>query len=332
MTADRLKEVLKKIRDGNFQTGYPAQEIARAALAEPTPSIGEGEGGLSQDLSPSITGGAGPDSPPITDAEPTLFEYLREQAYALEPHEQHRLAEMIAANVGYDLRKEDEHPDSPHGSMWRNAFEALSWAYDLIELYDGRLVALGEPAERVYDAAHMNAKRQAFRALVALGAYAPQVSARSADGVGRAPRPTGQLRDDPLPKGEAQGLAGDHAVGTLRNMFEALTTHSAEISRLTARVAEVETEVLVAALSDKLDEAGSPLSWRERAETAEAALRERDERIGELEKALQRLAEYPDCGCVPCTGQCRSESALQIELDARIDYAREALTQVRPRP
>lgn len=45
-------------------------------------------------------------------------------------------------------------------------------------------------------------------------------------------------------------------------------------------------------------------------------------------KALRRIAEQPSCGCVPCTGQCRSQEALAIELDAIRDIAREALNEL----
>lgn len=44
-----------------------------------------------------------------------------------------------------------------------------------------------------------------------------------------------------------------------------------------------------------------------------------------LLEALERIAAPLDCGCVPCRGQCRSQYALQIELEERQDIARAAI-------
>lgn len=38
-------------------------------------------------------------------------------------------------------------------------------------------------------------------------------------------------------------------------------------------------------------------------------------RVVVLEKTLGRIAVLPDCGCKPCTGQCRSQAVLLIELE-----------------
>lgn len=53
----------------------------------------------------------------------------------------------------------------------------------------------------------------------------------------------------------------------------------------------------------------------------------RDEMIADLVAALRQIANPLDCGCVPCVGQCRSEVALEIEVEARQDIARAALTK-----
>lgn len=44
--------------------------------------------------------------------------------------------------------------------------------------------------------------------------------------------------------------------------------------------------------------------------------------------ALREIAADMDCGCVPCRGQCRSESALAIELEGRQDVATAALARL----
>ena len=43
-----------------------------------------------------------------------------------------------------------------------------------------------------------------------------------------------------------------------------------------------------------------------------------------LAEALRKIAEF-DCGCVPCVGECRKGRAAEIELQARMEIAREAL-------
>jgi len=45
--------------------------------------------------------------------------------------------------------------------------EALSWALDLLDMYDDRLIALGEPREKVYAPIHLKAKAKARAALKA---------------------------------------------------------------------------------------------------------------------------------------------------------------------
>lgn len=44
-----------------------------------------------------------------------------------------------------------------------------------------------------------------------------------------------------------------------------------------------------------------------------------------LRAALCRHARSGDCGCVPCRGQCRSQQALEAEIEGRIEDARRAL-------
>lgn len=43
-----------------------------------------------------------------------------------------------------------------------------------------------------------------------------------------------------------------------------------------------------------------------------------------LAEALRKIAEF-DCGCVPCVGECRKGMAAEIELQARMEIAQEAL-------
>ena len=47
--------------------------------------------------------------------------------------------------------------------------------------------------------------------------------------------------------------------------------------------------------------------------------------VARLRKALERLAKPLACGCKPCTGDCRSQIALEAELEGRIDFAKAAL-------
>lgn len=44
-------------------------------------------------------------------------------------------------------------------------------------------------------------------------------------------------------------------------------------------------------------------------------------------KALERIARPHDCGCVPCTGSCTSEIALQITVDEMRELARSAIAK-----
>lgn len=53
--------------------------------------------------------------------------------------------------------------------------------------------------------------------------------------------------------------------------------------------------------------------------------------VERLREALGRIAAPLDCGCRPCRGSCRSETALSIELEERQDVARQALGETHDR-
>lgn len=48
----------------------------------------------------------------------------------------------------------------------------------------------------------------------------------------------------------------------------------------------------------------------------------------DLLAALERIASPHDCGCVPCTGQCRSQIALEIAVEEMQGLARAAIAKV----
>lgn len=56
--------------------------------------------------------------------------------------------------------------------------------------------------------------------------------------------------------------------------------------------------------------------------------------LDEVERALEELSGYLDCGCVPCTGLCWDKESLREEIFNRADTARRALRILRalPRP
>lgn len=76
---------------------------------------------------------------------------------------------------------------------------------------------------------------------------------------------------------------------------------------LKARLAEVEGQR--AELASKLSHLVDSLKH------AEARTLDAEASIAVLEKALERIAVLPECGCKPCTGQCRSQAVLLIELE-----------------
>lgn len=47
----------------------------------------------------------------------------------------------------------------------------------------------------------------------------------------------------------------------------------------------------------------------------------------DLLEALERIALPHDCGCVPCTGQCRSQIALEIAVEEMQGLARAAIAK-----
>jgi len=47
----------------------------------------------------------------------------------------------------------------------------------------------------------------------------------------------------------------------------------------------------------------------------------------DLLNALERIARPHDCGCVPCTGSCTSQEALQITVDEMRDLAKAAIAR-----
>lgn len=60
-----------------------------------------------------------------------------------------------------------------------------------------------------------------------------------------------------------------------------------------------------------------------------AARRSAEAQLARAREALERIASH-DCGCWPCTGQCRKGEAAEEELEARIKIAREALRSPAP--
>ncbi|MBH3364812.1 hypothetical protein [Pseudomonas sp. URMO17WK12:I11] len=52
----------------------------------------------------------------------------------------------------------------------------------------------------------------------------------------------------------------------------------------------------------------------------------------QLLEALERIAREHDCGCVPCTGSCRSKEALEITVEEIQEIARAALAKARVKP
>lgn len=55
-----------------------------------------------------------------------------------------------------------------------------------------------------------------------------------------------------------------------------------------------------------------------------------EKRVAELEAALKRIATVPDCGCVPCRGQCDSAENLRVNAEEIREIARISLEGVKP--
>lgn len=51
------------------------------------------------------------------------------------------------------------------------------------------------------------------------------------------------------------------------------------------------------------------------------------QKLDGLLRALERIARPHDCGCVPCTGSCTSQEALQITVDEMRDLAKAAIAR-----
>ena len=54
-----------------------------------------------------------------------------------------------------------------------------------------------------------------------------------------------------------------------------------------------------------------------------------EKRVAELEAALKRIATVPDCGCVPCRGQCDSAENLRVNAEEIREIARISLEGVK---
>lgn len=85
---------------------------------------------------------------------------------------------------------------------------------------------------------------------------------------------------------EAQLAAARTVVAAGQVILSDKKKTDAHIHDLEAQLRDAETEILNVAISDKLDEAGSPLSWQERAEAAEAALATEKIEAAKLRDAL----------------------------------------------
>jgi hypothetical protein len=97
-----------------------------------------------------------------------------------------------------------------------------------------------------------------------------------------------------------------------------------EIDRLTAEIESLKSDILgittYAGKQNNALQARVAELEKERAEEAEADVRG-------LRRLLKDIAAPYDCGCKPCTGQCRSREALEITIDAFRDEAVEALAR-----
>jgi hypothetical protein len=123
------------------------------------------------------------------------------------------------------------------------------------------------------------------------------------------------------------------------------------LSELQARQADVSDAATIAAAVCMLDElftswqtqndsanyhrdavnrlAASVDAMGERSETVVSVAQERicnlEREVHHYEDALRRIVRPSDCGCWPCRGDCRSATALQIEIDGIKDLAKRAL-------
>ncbi len=85
---------------------------------------------------------------------------------------------MTNNDTGMSAPAEDRTPsetDAPQAM--RDAAWGLRWALDILDMYDERLVQLGDPRDRVYSAVHVRAKRRAREAVDAAHAIVARLTA-----------------------------------------------------------------------------------------------------------------------------------------------------------
>jgi hypothetical protein len=122
-----------------------------------------------------------------------------------------------------------------------------------------------------------------------------------------------------------------------KNVRELVTRSQAE-----AIIRDLETKILDAAISDRLDDEGAPLSWQERAEIAEGIISDlkadnaaKDARIKELEAALDSdpdgsgLWRFWSKKSVEAHQQLRDKTKTIKALEAKLAAASELLRQSR---
>jgi len=122
----------------------------------------------------------------------------------------------------------------------------------------------------------------------------------------------------PAPAATDTGLV---TVATVWPEGELVTRSQAE-----AIIRDLETKILEAAISDRLDDAGAPLSWQERAEIAEGIISDlkadnaaKDARIKELEELL---AKFADKGTLQALKDANDRAEA---LEAKLEAAEKAL-------
>jgi len=121
----------------------------------------------------------------ILALSPPPAESVEQAALALSPEEQHALATKLAANVGYDLTPEPEHPDSPHAAppTAESGTAAQPFAWMLVN------AATGKPASPLAafvreEAASAAAKRNTNQWRTVVAAPVFLVPTSPAEGVG----------------------------------------------------------------------------------------------------------------------------------------------------
>lgn len=106
-----------------------------------------------------------------------------------------------------------------------------------------------------------------------------------------------------------------------------LRKHCEQAREIVARWPEWKRGILYASMRSTNDTPRQPVI--NEGTTEERALRrevvELRAFIGTLLQTLRDIAAPLDCGCKPCTGDCRSQPALEIELEARMECAQDAI-------